>query len=232
MYQGRKFLGVIPARGGSKGVPRKNIRDLAGRPLIAWTIAEAKKSRYLDRCIVSTEDAEIKKIAEEFGGEVPFLRPKEMAQDSTASIDVVLDVLEKLPGYDYVVLLQPTSPLRTAEDIDGAIAFCMEHGADSCVSITEAEHSPYWMYQMDGAQRMRPLMDASVKESYQRQKLPQVYRLNGAVYVNQVDALLVRHSLIEKDTVGYIMQQERSYDIDTILDFEIVEMMARKWGRG
>ena len=107
MYQGRKFLGVIPARGGSKGVPRKNIRDLAGRPLIAWTIAEAKKSRYLDRCIVSTEDAEIKKIAEEFGGEVPFLRPKEMAQDSTASIDVVLDVLEKLPGYDYVVLLQP-----------------------------------------------------------------------------------------------------------------------------
>lgn len=232
MYQGRNFLGIIPARGGSKGVPRKNIRDLAGKPLIAWTIAEAKKSRYLDRCVVSTEDDEIKKIAEEYGGEVPFLRPEELAQDGTASIDVVLDVLEKLPGYDYVVLLQPTSPLRRAEDIDGTIAFCIDRSADSCVSITEAEHSPYWMYKLDGEKRMRPLMEAPAKESYQRQKLPQVYRLNGAVYVDRVDDLLARRSLLEKNTVGYIMPQERSYDIDTILDFEIAEMMARKWGRG
>lgn len=232
MYQGRKFLGVIPARGGSKGVPRKNIRDLAGRPLIAWTIAEVKKSRYLDRCIVSTEEAEIKKVAEAFGGEVPFLRPPELAQDGTASIDVMLHAIRKLPGYDFAVLLQPTSPLRTVEDIDGAITFCLDHGAESCVSITESEHSPYWMYRLDGRQKMLPLLELPKEESYQRQKLPKVYRLNGAVYVNRIGALLSGRSLLEKDTVGYIMPQERSYDIDTILDFEIVEMMARKWGRG
>lgn len=232
MYQEKRFLAIIPARGDSKGVPRKNIRDLAGRPLIAWTIAEAKKSRYLDRCIVSTEDAEIKKIAEESGGEVPFLRPPDLAQDGTASIDVVLDVIQRLPDYDFVVLLQPTSPLRTVEDIDGAIAFCLDHGAESCVSITESEHSPYWMYRLDGMQKILPLQELSKEESYQRQKLPKVYRLNGAVYVNRIGALLSGRSLLEKDTVGYIMPQERSYDIDTILDFEIVEMIARKWGRG
>ena len=232
MYKDKKFLAIIPARGGSKGVPKKNIRDLAGKPLIAWTIAEAKKSRYLDRCIVSTEDAEIKKVAEESGGEVPFLRPQGLAQDGTASIDVVLHAIRKLPDYDFVVLLQPTSPLRTVEDIDGAIAFCFDHGAESCVSITESEHSPYWMYRLDGMQKMLPLLELSREENYQRQKLPKVYRLNGAVYVNRIGALLSGRSLLEKDTVGYIMPQERSYDIDTMLDFELVGTVVRKWGRG
>ena len=228
MYKDKKFLAIIPARGGSKGVPRKNIRDLAGKPLIAWTIAEAKKSRCLDWCVVSTEDAEIKKVAEKFGGEVPFLRPLGLAQDGTASIDVVLDVIQRLPDYDFVVLLQPTSPLRTVEDIDGAIAFCFDHGAESCVSITETEHSPYWMYRLDGMQKMLPLLELPKEEGYQRQKLPKVYRLNGAVYVNRVDVLQERRRFVDRDTIGYVMPQSRSCDIDSLHDFEIAEMLMKK----
>ena len=231
LYKNLRFLAIIPARGGSKGVPRKNIRFLAGKPLIAWTMEEAKRSRYLDRCIVSTEDEEIKKVAEEYGGEVPFLRPPELAQDGTASIDVVLDVLHRLPGYDFVVLLQPTSPLRTAEDIDGAIAFCLDHGAESCVSVAEAEHSPYWMYTLDAGGRMQHLPGMAKEDGYQRQRLPKVYRLNGAVYVKQVDALRERQAFIDGNTIGYAMSQNRSYDIDTMEDFEIAEMVMRRQGR-
>lgn len=227
MYQGKRFLAVIPARGGSKGVPRKNIREMAGKPLIAWSVGEAKKSQYIDRCIVSTEDEEIRSIAEAYGGDIPFLRPMELAQDDTASIDVVLDVIRRLPGYDYVVILQPTSPLRIAEDIDGAIAHCIDHGAESCVSVTEVEHSPYWMYTLDGEQRISPLLE-SPEGSYQRQMLPKVYQLNGAVYVNRIDTLMKTHQTIEEGTLGYLMPRERSYDIDTLLDFEIAEMIMKK----
>jgi len=228
MYQGKRFLAIIPARGGSKGLPRKNIRHLAGKPLIAWTIEEAKKSHYLDRCIVSTEDKEIKKIAEEQGGEVPFIRPMEYAQDDTASIKVLLHAICKLPGYDFVVLLQPTSPLRTADDIDSTIKLCVDNGVASCVSITEVEYYPYWMYMLDSRKVMHPLIEIPAEESYQRQKLPKVYRLNGAVYVNEIDTLLRNHCMVEQDTIGYVMPQDRSYDIDTLLDFEIAEMMMRK----
>lgn len=120
-----KILAIIPARGGSKGVPRKNIRDLAGKPLIAWTIEEAKKSKYITRLILSSEDEEIIEAAKKYGCEVPFVRPIELAQDNTPGIEPVLHAIEKCPGYDYVLLLQPTSPLRTVEDIDGCIEFLL-----------------------------------------------------------------------------------------------------------
>lgn len=228
MYQDKRFLAIIPARGGSKGVPRKNIRDLAGKPLIAWTIAEAEKSKYLDRCIVSTEDEEIRKVSETYGGDVPFLRPMELAQDQTAGIDVAMDAIHRLPGYDYVVLLQPTSPLRTVEDIDDAIALCIDRGAKSCVGVTEAEHSPYWMYSMNAQQVMRPLLEISEDEIYQRQKLPKAYQLNGAVYVNEIEDLSKHRDFVCNDTLGYIMPQERSYDIDTLQDFRIAEILMKE----
>lgn len=142
-----KILAIIPARGGSKGVPRKNIRELAGKPLIAWTIEEAKKSKYIDRLILSTEDDEIIEVAKQYGCEVPFKRPIELAQDDTPGIDPVLHAIEQCPGYDYVVLLQPTSPLRTVDDIDGCIEQLLSSdGTNFCVSVTEPEKSPYWMY--------------------------------------------------------------------------------------
>lgn len=115
------FLAVIPARGGSKGIPRKNIREIAGKPLIAWSIEEAKKSKYITKLILSSDDKEIIDVAKQYGCEAPFVRPKALAADETPGVDPILHAIEQCPGYDYVVVLQPTSPLRTVENIDGAI---------------------------------------------------------------------------------------------------------------
>lgn len=228
MYKGKKILAIIPARGGSKGVPRKNIKMLAGKPLIAWTIEEAKKSKYIDMCIVSTEDQKIKSVAEKWGGNVPFMRPIELAQDDTPGIEPVLHAIKMLSGYDFVVLLQATSPLRTVEDIDGAIAYCLDKSYESCVSVTEVEHSPYWMYQMDKQKHLQPILKIEKEKSYQRQKLPKVYQLNGAVYVASVDCVQRERSFIGAETLGYVMPQERSYDIDTMMDFQVAEVLMQK----
>lgn len=228
MYNGKKILAIIPARGGSKGVPRKNIKVLAGKPLIAWTIEEAQKSKFIDMCIVSTEDEEIKTVAEEWGGKVPFMRPSELAQDDTPGIEPVLHAIKMLPGYDFVVLLQVTSPLRTIEDIDGAIKYCMKNEYESCVSVTEAENSPYWMYYINEKERLQPILQIEDENSYQRQKLPKVYQLNGAIYMASVNFLQRQGEFIGDDTVGYVMPHERSYDIDTIVDFEMVEWLVKR----
>ena len=228
MYQEKTFLGIIPARGGSKGIPRKNIRDLAGKPLIAWTIEETAKSQYLDRCVISTDDTEIADIARKYGGDVPFMRPAELAQDGTPSIDVVLHVVNEIPGYDYVVLLQPTSPLRTANDIDDGIMFCLSHGAESCVGIVEATESPYWMYNLDKENKMSAIISLSEEKKYQRQKLPKAYSLNGALYIDHVRFLREKRTLVAENTIGYIMSREKSCDIDDMVDFEIAEMLLNK----
>ena len=219
------ILAIITARGGSKGVPRKNIRDLAGKPLIAWTIDEAKKSRYIDRLILSSEDDEIIEVAKKFGCEVPFKRPKELAQDDTPGMDPVLHAIEQCPGYDYVVLLQPTSPLRTVEDIDGCIEKLLNSDADFCVSVTEPEKSPYWMYTIEN-DRMKPLIpqeDLIVR----RQDLPKVYALNGAVYVGVVRTVLNKKTFLTTGTIGFKMAQFTSYDIDTELDFKVCESLLK-----
>lgn len=226
MIQGKKVLGIIPARGGSKGVPGKNIRIVAGKPLIAWTIEEAKKSKYLDRLILSSDDSEIIKVAEEWNLEVPFVRPADLARDDTPGIDPVLHALEGLPGFDYVVLLQPTSPLRTVEDIDECIELCLEFEAPSCVSVTEPDKGPYLMYTLEG-QNLRPLMNES--SFYRRQDMPKILALNGAVYVANVDWLIENEALVGEDTVHYEMPKDRSVDIDEELDFKIVQcLLANK----
>lgn len=228
MYDGKKILGIIPARGGSKGVPRKNIRNLAGKPLIAWTIETAKESRYIDTCIVSTEDEEIKTVSEAWGGYCPFLRPEDLAQDDTPSVDVVLHVIDEMPDYDYIVLLQTTSPLRSTEDIDECIKFCFQHESKSCVSVTEAERSPFYMYKIDEDAVMHSILDVDYDSMYQRQKLPKVYQLNGAVYVVDVNFVRKYKRLLGCGMTGYIMPQERSHDIDSVMDFMIVERIIRE----
>lgn len=146
MIDNKRVLAIIPARGGSKGVTRKNIRNLAGMPLIAWTIEEAKKSKYIDRLILSSEDNEIIETAKEYGCDIPFVRPVHLAEDTTSGIEPVLHALKEIVGYDYVILLQPTSPLRIVEDIDGCIENLIETKSPACVSVTEPTNSPYWMY--------------------------------------------------------------------------------------
>lgn len=224
MIEGKTILAIIPARGGSKGVPRKNIRDAVGKPLIAWTIDEAKKSKYIDRLIVSSEDKEIITIAESWGCEAPFVRPEELARDDTPGVEPVLHAVKMLPGYDYIVLLQPTSPLRSAEDIDGCIEQCIKRQANTCVSVTEPDKNPYWMYELDEHGRLYPVIKTD-KAILRRQDLPKVYVLNGAVYVTKCDWLLINKALITAETIAYLMPKERSLDIDGELDFVLLEAL-------
>lgn len=219
MIGDRTVLAIIPARGGSKGVPRKNIREVAGKPLIGWTIEEAKKSGFIDRLVVSTDDLEIADIAMQLGGDVPFLRPAELARDDSSGIAPVIHMLTTIqPAYDLVVLLQPTSPLRTVEDIDGAIALMVKRNANACVSVVEPEKSPYWMYSMNGSGHLKPLLEGDYAC---RQDIPPVYALNGAVYVAEVSWLLRKQAFVSDETIAYIMPKDRSIDIDTETDVAI-----------
>lgn len=223
------MVGIIPARGGSKTVPRKNIKPLSGKPLIYYTIREAKKSSYLSRIIVSTEDKEIAEIASNYGAEV-MERPEELAGDDTPTLPVlqhILGCLAEKEDYrpEVVVVLQPTSPLRTVEDIDGAIKKSLETNCDSVVSICETEHPPYLMYTLDG-DKLKPVIKEGEKIS-RRQDAPQVYRLNGAVYVTYRDIIMKENRVLGRDTRAYIMPQERSIDIDTELDFKLAGILLK-----
>ena len=221
MIKEKKILAIIPARGGSKGVSRKNIRNVGGKPLIAWTIQEARKSKYIDRLIVSTDDPEIADISRHWGGETPFIRPAELAQDDTPGIAPVLHAIETLKEqFDIIVLLQATSPLRNVDDIDGCIVQLLETGNKSCVSVVIPDKSPYWMYQLDTDKKLTPVLNSMF---YRRQDIPTVYALNGAVYVAECAWLKENKSFIADDTIGYIMPKERSIDIDSETDLSIVE---------
>jgi N-acylneuraminate cytidylyltransferase len=225
MIQGKSILAIIPARGGSKGIPRKNIRMLVGKPLIAWTIEEAKKSKYIDRLILSSEDEEIIKVAQEWGCEVPFIRPAALANDETPGIEPILHAINTLQEkYDYVVLLQPTSPLRLADDIDGCIETCLFYSSPSCVSVAEVDQHPYLMYSIDKTESMSPLLNREV-ENCRRQDFLVVYILNGAVYVAASAWLQQNRSFLSSSTKAYIMPKERSLDIDDDRDLFLCEML-------
>lgn len=228
MINGKSILAIIPARGGSKGVPRKNIRDLGGKPLISWTIEEAKKSKYIDRLILSSEDEEIIAVAKEWGCEVPFVRPNELAQDETPGMEPVFHAIESLEkNYDYVVLLQVTSPLRTIDDIDGCIEWCIKHQAKSCVSISEVAENPYWMYTIENDSKLNKFVKTDV-EYARRQDLPKVYIINGAMYIAETEWLLVNKGFDSCYTIGYTMPQERAVDIDSEIDFRMCEFMKKR----
>ena len=219
-----KVLAVITARGGSKGLPRKNLLPLAGRPLIAWTVAAARQAACVDRVIVSTDTAEIAEAARKAGAEVPFMRPPELATDSAGSIEVLRHAVKMCPGYTYLLLLQPTSPLRTAADIDAAFALMRASDARSCVSVCEVEESPWLMFCKNTAAQLERLLPEPVAGS-RRQDLPTVYRLNGAIYLARTEWFLAEGCLLGRDTVGYVMPAKRSVDIDTSADFELAEQL-------
>lgn len=216
MIEGKRVLGVITARGGSKGVPGKNIRPVGGKPLIAWTIEAAHAAKHLDRVILSSDDEAIMAVARQCGCEVPFKREARLAADDTPSMEVVFDALGRCPGYDWVVLLQPTSPLRIAEDIDAAIERCVALKAPACVSVCKAEQSPYWMYTLQVGNRLSPLLP--LPSAARRQDIPPVYVLNGAVYVSDSAWLVNNRNFMTSETVAYEMPIERSLDIDTEAD--------------
>ncbi|WP_017211316.1 cytidylyltransferase domain-containing protein [Clostridium beijerinckii] len=227
----KKILSVIPARGGSKGVPRKNVRQLNGKPLIAYTIEEAKKSRYIDRIVVSTEDEEIAAVSREFGAEVPYLRPKELADDNSPTVDCVIHMLNWLKeneNYmpDYVCLLQCTSPLRTFEDIDRTIEKLINTHMDGALSVCEADINPYWTNVFEG-DKLKYFIEEG-KQITRRQDLPKIYSVNGSVYIIKTDVLLYNKTFEVDNITAYIMKNENSIDIDNEIDFKFAELLVKE----
>lgn len=224
----KSCLAIVPARRGSKGVKDKNIRLLLGKPLIAYTINEARKCKAIGKIIVSTDSRKIRDIAIEFGAEVPFLRPNFLAADITPMYPVIRHAVECIESrdekFDIVLILQPTSPLRIAADINKAIATLIKTGADSVVGVCLSEHSPYWMRVLKHG-RVYPLIKA--REYMRRQDLPEVYRINGAIYVTRRNVLLEQGKILGKDTRALVMPIERSIDIDTDIDFKYAELFLK-----
>lgn len=217
-----KVLAIIPARGKSKGLPRKNVLDTGGKPLIAWTIEAAQKANCVTKLILSSDNAEIISVAKAFGCDVPFIRPDKLATDTASTLDVVLHSIEQMPGYDFVIILQPTSPLRTAWDIDAAFDIVVSTGAPSCVSVCEVDETPYWMFSLGKNGQLERLIDLP-SDINRRQDLPKSYKLNGAIYIIEVNSLIKTKSFISDKTVAYIMDRGVSIDVDTHLEHEHVK---------
>lgn len=231
LYQGKTILGFIPARAGSQGVPGKNIRPLAGKPLIVHTIETARASGIFDFLLVSTDGEEIARIAREAGAEVPFLRPAELATDTAGGIDVLAHAMawceEKGRLYDWVMLLQPTSPLRSVEDILGACRLMLERKARAVVSVCEIDHHPWWSNTLPEDLCMENFIRPEIL-NLNRQELPIFYRVNGAVYLGEWDFIKSGRSFYGPHTYAYIMPRERSVDIDSEIDFTLAGILLEE----
>lgn len=223
MHEGKRVIGVITARGGSRGLPRKNILPLAGKPLISWTIQAARHSATVDRVLLSTDDEEIAHVARAAGCDVPFLRPAELARDDTPGEAPLLHVLDQVEGFDYAVLLQPTSPLRTAQDIDACVRLCIDSGAASACSVCEADNHPAWCFEIKSGKLSAWAGEQNIPS--RRQLLSSVYSLNGAVYVVDVDRFRQTRKLIDDQTIAHVMPRSRSVDIDTAFDLKLCEFL-------
>ncbi len=221
-------IGIIPARGGSKTIPRKNLRMLCGKPLIAWTIESARKASKLDRLICSTDDEEIAAVARKYGCEVPFMRPKELARDRVQIIAPTLHALEwfieRGEKYDTVVMLQCTSPFRTGKHIDGAIEEYRARKKASLISVSESDAPPYWLYTMTGEHELTPLFSDG-RSGSQRQALPTTYKPNGAIFVNDADTLKKHQDFLKPKAFGFVMDRKYSLDIDCEDDWQYAEYL-------
>jgi CMP-N,N'-diacetyllegionaminic acid synthase len=227
-----RVLGVIPARGGSKGIANKNIAPLMGRPLLAYTADAVAGSRLLTRCVVSSDSPEIARVAQALGLDVPFLRPAELAQDSTPTIPVLHHAVrwleEQGERFDAVMTLQPTNPLRRAEDIDGAIQLLDESGADSVISFVDAgEKHPARMKFIDEEGLVADPPFAEMFEGQPRQQLPKIYLREGSIYLTRIGILMEQNSLKGARCKAWIVPEERAVNIDTPFDLFLAEQIMR-----
>jgi CMP-N,N'-diacetyllegionaminic acid synthase len=220
MYQGKKIVAVIPARGGSKGIPNKNIIDLNGMPLIAHSITEAVRSSYIDKVIVSTDSTEISEIAQHYRACVNGLRPEELSDDTAIIYDVLRyeignhQLMEE--GYDILILLQPTSPLRRCDMIDQAITRYVEDNQISAVSVSEVHEHPIFMRTIDENGKLLKVLD--VASTIRRQELPKYYRVNGMIYINRITDLVHGYVSLNDNISPIVIPQEYDIDIDTLED--------------
>lgn len=229
MINNKNMIAIIPARGGSKGIPRKNIKELNGQPLISYIIKALRNSKYIDRIIVSTDDYEIAEVSKKYGAEVPFLRPQNLAQDTTSSMEVILHCINWLrenEGYEanYTGLFQCTSPFTNTKHINEAIENLYNNHGNSIVSVCESNENPYWMKKIINGK----LVDFINNDTYiRRQDLPKIYSLNGAIYIAKTNFLLKNKTWYNENTLSYIMKKEESVDIDSLLDFYLAEMIIK-----
>jgi CMP-N,N'-diacetyllegionaminic acid synthase len=225
MLNNKTFLAIIPARGGSKRLPRKNILNLAGKPLIEWTIEAGLKSIYIDKLIVTSDDIEILQISQKAGAEI-IIRPKVLASDTATTFEAikhVIDALEK--RYDYIVLLQPTSPLRTSKQIDSAILQLDIKQADAIISVCKVDHSPLWSNTLPEDNSMNSFIKDDIKNK-RSQELDTYYRINGAIYICKIERFLEEKSFLIKDKIyAYEMDRINSIDIDEKIDFLIASTL-------
>lgn len=219
MINGKSVLAIIPARGGSKGLPRKNVLPLGGKPLIAWTIEAASGSKYIDRFILSSDSQEIAKVAKQYNCEVPFIRPGKLATDDANGNDVVLHVIEKIDvNYKFIMVLQPTSPLRTTYDIDQALEVMDHKEAPALVSVCKSNKPLHWHHIIENDGTLKPVYPHKTIAT-NRHDQPPIYIPNGALYIAKVDYFRNTKTFYTDSTLAYIMPLERSVDIDTQIDF-------------
>jgi CMP-N-acetylneuraminic acid synthetase len=228
MYNWKTFLAIIPARGGSKRLPNKNVLPLAGKPMLVWTIESAIQSKYLDEIVLSTDSDDIIKVAGNYKIKT-IKRPIELASDTAKTVDVVKHVIENIDKkYDFIVLLQPTSPLRTSTHIDEAIEQLIKLNADAIISVTEADHSPLWCNILPENLSMENFISKDIKHK-RSQDLPKFYRLNGAIYICKTKKLIEENTFfLKKNIYAYIMDKKSSVDIDEELDFKLAEVILKE----
>lgn len=220
MYKGKKVLSLITARGGSKGIPKKNIKILGDKPLIAWTIESSNSSKYIDRTILSSDCDEIIEISKKYGCDVPFKRPTHLAEDETSSMDVILHTLDMIKGYDYLVLLQPTSPFREEGVIDKMISIIIDEYYDQLVSVSKMKKEPNFIYYKSKDNELVPVTGEYVKNK-RRQDQINIYKHNGSVYISKIDFLIKNKSYNCKETKMFEMFGKYNIDIDNEIDLKL-----------
>jgi len=227
MFKNKRFLSIIPARAGSKRLPKKNVKDLAGKPLISWSIESSIDSKYIDATLVTSDCDEVLSIANTYDIQA-ITRPSKLSTDTAKTLDVVFHAIEHIEeNFDYIVLLQPTSPLRTSIHIDEAIELLISKNANAVISVGEMEHSPLWSNTLNETNSMEGFFDENV---YKRsQELPTYYRLNGAIYICDISELIkTRTYFLENNIFAYKMSRESSVDIDDEIDFKFAELLFDK----
>lgn len=232
MHQDKTFLAIIPARSGSKRLPNKNIKELCGKPLIAYSINSGLQSQYIDEVVVSTDSQQYANIALEYGAKIPCIRPNNLSQDISTTFDSIEHMISFYKNnlhqeFDYIVLLQPTSPLRTSKHIDEAIEMLINCQANSIISVCECEHSPLWSNTLPPNKNMDNFLNSTIL-NLRSQDLPTYYRLNGAIYIAKTSSLLQYQSFFTDNSFAYEMPQTSSIDIDTQLDFDFCEFYLQK----
>ena len=215
MINNKKIIAIIPARGGSKGIKRKNLHNIAGFPLIYWTINEIKKVNYIDKVVLTSDDHEIINYCKSLNCDIPFRRSNQLSTDDAKTSDVILDVLKRLPGYDYFILLQPTSPLRTASDIVNSIDKMISSNSKSCISVYKIKLKTNWLLKLNNHNYLKPMFNEKYFDS-RRQDIDDSYLPNGAIYISEIKNFIKNKNFFSNKTFAYVMPEEMSIDIDNM----------------